>query len=228
MPTTTSRGFRIPLADGSDSPNVHLDMRNLGIDADADYSQDVFSNRPPFGHVGRRFYATDSGVLYLDIGTAWVVAGKRPPGGIDRSEFPALPRAKATAASTVVSSSAYTVLPFALGSENYDTDNFHSPTVNPSRMTIPFNGVYQAHAEVAVRNTLAEGDRVVEMRKNGTTVVGFSEVGPPLANHYVSLPVTVTEPFVTGDYLEILVLANTGAGGVADASGTFQIIWLGN
>src|SRR5262245_17638867 len=84
MPTTTARGFPIPLADGSDPPNVHTDRRNLGI-----YADEMFitvanpGSLPAFGKVGRQAYVGSTGDTYLDIGTAWVNQTSREVAGVN-------------------------------------------------------------------------------------------------------------------------------------------------
>lgn len=72
MPTT-SRGFRYPAA--SDTPDVPRDLGYLAADVDAQYISGTAGTRPAFGVVGRKHYATDTGELSLDIGTAWVRVG---------------------------------------------------------------------------------------------------------------------------------------------------------
>lgn len=72
MPTTT-RGFRYPAL--SDTPDVPRDIGNLAADVDADHSQGTFATRPAAAKIGRRYYATDTGITYLDTGTAWVILG---------------------------------------------------------------------------------------------------------------------------------------------------------
>lgn len=39
------------------------------------HTVDVLVNRPPAGQLGRHFYATDTNLLYEDIGTMWVAIG---------------------------------------------------------------------------------------------------------------------------------------------------------
>jgi hypothetical protein len=73
MPSTTTRGFRYPLIDRSETPDVPRDFKNLADDIDAQYIAVANSGSlPSFGKVGRRARAVDSGIVWLDIGTAWV------------------------------------------------------------------------------------------------------------------------------------------------------------
>lgn len=73
MPDLTLRGF--PFPEDTDSPDVPFDFEELANRADAEYSSGLLAARPAFGTVGRRYYATDNGHTYLDIGTAWVDVG---------------------------------------------------------------------------------------------------------------------------------------------------------
>lgn len=76
MPTTTSRGFPIPLADGSDPPNVHTDIRSLGIYADGMFITVANSGAlPAAGQLGRRALATADNTIWLDIATGWIQEG---------------------------------------------------------------------------------------------------------------------------------------------------------
>jgi len=72
MPTTT-RGFRYPAS--TDTPDVPRDIGNLASDVDGQYISGTLAARPAFGSVGRKYRATDTGDVYLDIGTAWVLLG---------------------------------------------------------------------------------------------------------------------------------------------------------
>lgn len=68
---TTARGFRYP--ENSTAPDIQRDLSNLASDIDGMYISGLASARPAPGKVGRQHRATDTGVVYLDIGSAWVV-----------------------------------------------------------------------------------------------------------------------------------------------------------
>lgn len=72
MGTTTKYSLRYPdLATAADVPAV---VQNLANDADAAFagwSTAVFGSRPAAGKAGRIFLASDTGVAYIDDGTAW-------------------------------------------------------------------------------------------------------------------------------------------------------------
>lgn len=74
MPATTTRGaFPYPL--GGDPPDTDGDLKKLAdaVAATAALdSQGTAAARPAAGVVGRYYYATDTGFLFRDTGTAWV------------------------------------------------------------------------------------------------------------------------------------------------------------
>lgn len=85
--TTTRHGIRYPTA-----ANVGIDLATGIADTAADvdalvtpFSQGLFSARPVStpgspGKVGRRYYATDVGLEFVDLGTSWIVVPVRLTG----------------------------------------------------------------------------------------------------------------------------------------------------
>lgn len=73
MPSTTSRGFRYPLIDRSETADVPRDIKNLADDVNGQFISVASAGAlPAFGSVGRRALITTTNQVYLDIGTAWV------------------------------------------------------------------------------------------------------------------------------------------------------------
>lgn len=71
----TARGFRYPSEDRADVPDIPLHFKMLAEDSDAMYAKGTLAARPAFGKVGREYYATDTGDVWMDIGTAWILKG---------------------------------------------------------------------------------------------------------------------------------------------------------
>lgn len=73
----TARHFPFPDLSGVDTPDVPRDINALALRADAEYSAGVAASRPAASAntVGRRYYATDTGQYWLDIGSGWVRVG---------------------------------------------------------------------------------------------------------------------------------------------------------
>lgn len=94
---TTARGFRYPV--DASSVDVAADLKNLADDVEGKvvtYSQGPVSARPTStvgspGYQGRRYYATDEGIEYLDTGTSWIIGkinqAAIPAGAIDATRI---------------------------------------------------------------------------------------------------------------------------------------------
>lgn len=67
---TTPRGFRFP--ENDEDPDIERDIGNLARDVDGQYITSTAALRPAAGKVGRKHRASDTGVVSLDIGSAWV------------------------------------------------------------------------------------------------------------------------------------------------------------
>lgn len=78
--TTTKYGIRVPTS-GNAGTDLATGLKDTADDIDAlvtPFSQGLFSARPVStggspGKVGRRYYATDTGIEYEDLGTSWAV-----------------------------------------------------------------------------------------------------------------------------------------------------------
>lgn len=86
MPNTAIHAIPYPaLPAAGPGPDVPADLK-AGFDAIdtklSPVSKGLFAARPAFGKTGQRYYATDDGHEYLDIGTAWVDKGPAWGAGI--------------------------------------------------------------------------------------------------------------------------------------------------
>lgn len=73
----TSRKYPYPDLSGVDTPDVPRDIKALADRANDEWSSGLAAARPAFNadKVGRKYYATDTGEVSMDIGTAWVRVG---------------------------------------------------------------------------------------------------------------------------------------------------------
>lgn len=83
MPNTAIHALPYPtLPAAGPGPDVPADLKTALDAVDTKltpYSQGLLSARPAFGKTGQRYRATDTGLIYLDIGAAWIVEGPIPP-----------------------------------------------------------------------------------------------------------------------------------------------------
>ena len=121
----------------------------------------------------------------------------------------------------------------SLNSEEFDTDGYHSTSVNTSRMTVPTGkgGYFLVHAACYISGTPAQ-DAPLYIKKNGTTVRG-GQVTPYTAQPNSVGGVAQASAIVSladGDYVEAwLYVDNNGGGGtfpVGSASDTGQQMML--
>lgn len=97
-------------------------------------------------------------------------------------------------------------------SERFDSDGFHSTSVNPSRITIPagLGGKYTVSAAIewAPNST---GYRQIGFRVNGTTYIGI-DIWPAVTGGGETRQVITSPPwdFVAGDYVEVIAAQTSG------------------
>ena len=131
-------------------------------------------------------------------------------------------------ANQTVSNTTVTVIPFA--AEKFDTDGFHSTSVNNSRVTIPTGkaGKYLviARGTFSVSGT---GFRQTRVLKNGTAVQINVEAGNSTTDTQTNASYILD--LAVADYLEIAVYQNTGGNLVVTASNdnetSMQVSYLG-
>ena len=92
--------------------------------------------------------------------------------------------------------------------EDFDTDAFHDPATNPSRITIPagLGGYYQLNG--GIRYTYnGTGARAVDLLVNGSPVAGIGVGAAPVAT---TLSCGKPVPLNAGDYIELGPYQNSG------------------
>ena len=115
--------------------------------------------------------------------------------------------------------SAATMTTVQWNQEVYDTGGYHDNSTNPSRFTIPANGVYRISCNILVNaSTYAWG----RMKVNGTVIVGCPQTSHDLDCDYINL---VSAPLVltAGDYVEVEIQTNL-AGNIGAGNDTWFAI----
>lgn len=110
-------------------------------------------------------------------------------------------------ASLLITTTFYTVLTF--NSERYDTDEIHSMTTNPGRLTAKTPGVYAMHGQVI----WASGSgtrRLLRIRYNGVTPIAEVEDQVVGGGAGTLQLVSCLYYLSANDYIELLVYQNTG------------------
>ena len=173
-------------------------------------------------------YAKADGLLYSkdDAGSESLVSGA----GGGSSAFVGCVATRTTD-QTGVANATVTAVVFN-GTDILDTDAFHDPSTNPSRITIPAGkaGKYHFSATV-IWESNATGVRRVALVKNGTTHIATQFYAPVTAGLYTQQsvsfgPVVMAET----DYAEVVVYQNSGANRTLSgsvATMTFGCTFLG-
>jgi hypothetical protein len=131
-------------------------------------------------------------------------------------------------AAQLLANSTFTAM--TANSEFFDTDGFHSTSVNTSRITIPAGlaGKYLVQGQVNWDRS-AVGGRVASIYLNGASIVpGIVTVGS--ASEYVGCIVTSVLNLSVGDYVELYARQTSGGnlnGYIDSASGFFNATFLG-
>jgi hypothetical protein len=96
-----------------------------------------------------------------------------------------------------------------LNSERYDTANLHTTSSpNFSRLTAPVSGIYEVSAGIEWE-TDTSGQRVLTLRKNGTTTLAF-DTDAPVGLGIAGQTITTVARLAAGDYVEAVVLQISG------------------
>lgn len=114
-----------------------------------------------------------------------------------------------------------TVLTF--DSERYDGDAMHDPAVNPSRLTVPagLGGRYRLWVLATYAGNVT-GQRVVDLRLNGTTVIASDQRQAMLGGFQTPMSVSVEYDLVPGDYVEVVCFQNSGAAVAVKANANYS------
>lgn len=139
--------------------------------------------------VGTIYRSTDTGLAHQSDGSAWSL--------ITVTQQPRVKLRKTLAQS--IPDNVMTVISFGSSdTEDYDADAMHSPTVNPSRITVVAAGAYALIAQFATANPSENGNWQVQIRKNAATIIAHS--GSPT----FGVSVAVDDEAIVGDFYEML------------------------
>lgn len=131
---------------------------------------------------------------------AWFVAHDVTPVGIGARVY--------NSAAITINNGVVTTVSF--NSERYDTDNLHSTTTNPERLTITRPGIYLVWANIRFSDNAA-GFRQMVLVLNGTTVIA-SDIRAPVATGFgYDMTLATIYQFAVNDYVTVRAYQNSGA-----------------
>jgi hypothetical protein len=111
------------------------------------------------------------------------------------------------------------------GTDVFDTDGFHDPASNDTRITIPAgkDGYYLIYAQVTWDASSA-GRRIIYLTKNNTSTLRLAEGFSTATNTvYPALSILTVANLVAGDYIETEIFQSSGGNLNTDAgSGAHQ------
>lgn len=101
----------------------------------------------------------------------------------------------------------------------FDSDNMYD-VANPSRLVVPFDGVYQIMGQVIYSLQGAAGVRSIGIMVNGSIIIGSQGITSNGANTF-GLSTGSIYKFKKGDYIEVIVYQTSGGAlNVTSASDT--------
>jgi hypothetical protein len=170
---------------------------------------------------GNTVFQLDTGAEFQYFTTSTVaVAGWFPVSGV--VPFVSLGM---TTAQNVVGGGVNTIVPWDL--ERSDALNWHDPTTNPSRITVPQAGRYRATRAITLSTSVAGQYASVDFAVNGTLVPGSASVAPVVSG--VNQPtnnLTLDLILAAGAYVETRASAGTAVA-VAVAQSVLQLAYIG-
>lgn len=93
---------------------------------------------------------------------------------------------------------------------DYDLGSVHSTSVNTSRFTMPTTGFYLISGQALWNNSAAGNFRVLQIKKNGTTLITQSYACAPTAGNNPTCFVSVPLSLAASDYVEFVVQQDSG------------------
>jgi hypothetical protein len=88
MHTTPRLALRLPDGTG-DAPDVPLWMERLALDLEGSFAVGLLADRPVAGKAGRRYFASDAKVEYVDTDATWELVGQPADGSIGAAKLAA-------------------------------------------------------------------------------------------------------------------------------------------
>jgi hypothetical protein len=126
-------------------------------------------------------------------------------------------------ANVTISNNTTTALTF--NSEHYDTDpngEIHSTSSNTGRLTCRTAGAYYAWgmSQLAANAT---GRRLLQIRLNGSTIIGLAEIPNAGAAAPTTIQVDTIYQLAANDYLELLIFQDSGGNLDALAQSSYSL-----
>lgn len=120
-----------------------------------------------------------------------------------------------------VSSATWTAVSF--DAESYDTDGYHDPATNPTRLTVPAGraGTYAVAASVLFAASAAGTKAGIRLVLNGVTVLSTQEEPKPAVAATQAVAVADLLSLAVGDWVEVEAYQDTGAA-LDTSAGTAQ------
>lgn len=132
---------------------------------------------------------------------------------------------------TTQSVASATMTAISFDAEYWDTDSMHSPTTNPTRVTVPIAGVYLVtwgarYGPISVTNQLM----LTRVHRNGLLVDETLWHGLTSTNAYTEGTGAVQLKCNANDYLELIFYHNQGSAVNVDTGfpPSLAVTWLGN
>ena len=125
-----------------------------------------------------------------------------------------------------ISNATFTTLTW--NSETYDTNTFHDNSTNNYRITVPSGKAgYYLVSGIILFGANGTGNRLMELRKNGSAVnYVFSET-PATASNGTGLNMSYVINLAVADYLELAAYQTSGGALNVDAESNWQVSFLG-
>jgi len=112
------------------------------------------------------------------------------------------------------------------GADDYDTDGFHDPASNNTRLTLSVAGVWMVTAVVIIAANGA-GQRFAFIRKNGSDTIAAQSQPAQSAFSFAAVVSALVDSNGTTDYVEVVVDQNSGSPLAVDAASRFQAHFVG-
>lgn len=127
--------------------------------------------------------------------------------------YQALPSCRASnSVATSIPTGTATATPLPLDTETFDTDAFHSTTVNTSRLTVPAGlaGLFLLGGTCQYTASASGALRYASLRLNGSTVLALAELAPA-TGLFPAFVLTTLYRLNAGDYVELCAIQDSGA-----------------
>ncbi|MEV7034642.1 hypothetical protein AB0N99_30975 [Streptomyces sp. NPDC093272] len=131
-----------------------------------------------------------------------------------------VPRFKGYASSSQTLTTGTVDTPLTLDTEDYDSDNGHSTTVNTSRYTVQVAGTYVIMGTAAIA-TSATGNRKLGININGSNARGGVAQGAGLSTNSWCACVSTVQALNVGDYIELVAWQSSGGNLTTSATAGF-------